>query len=154
MPGCWPPGFPRCLFSVPSCCQLHSLFSCAFYLDHTYTIANSTSSKFSRILIKVTLLKFLRLKKGRVWWLMPAIPATLEAVIGRIVVRGQPGHKVHETPSQPMAVCGVACLSSQLHRKYRWEDCGLCPGIKPDPISKITKAKKGWRHGSSSKVPA
>jgi hypothetical protein len=28
------------------------------------------------------------------------------------------------------------------------------PDIKADPIFKITKAKKGWRHGSCGRVPS
>jgi hypothetical protein len=38
-----------------------------------------------------------------VWWLKPVIPATQDAEIRRIEVQGQPGQKVHETPSKPMA---------------------------------------------------
>jgi hypothetical protein len=37
---------------------------------------------------------------GWVWWLMPVIPATPEAKIGRIKVYGQPEQKDSETPSQ------------------------------------------------------
>jgi hypothetical protein len=36
---------------------------------------------------------------GRALWLMPIIPATLEAEIGRTAVQGQPGQKVSETPN-------------------------------------------------------
>jgi hypothetical protein len=35
------------------------------------------------------------------WWLIPVIPATQEAEI-RIVIPGQSGQKVPETPSQPI----------------------------------------------------
>jgi hypothetical protein len=36
---------------------------------------------------------------ARCWWLMLVILATWEVDIQRIVVQGQPGHIVHETPS-------------------------------------------------------
>jgi hypothetical protein len=39
--------------------------------------------------------------KGLVRWLALAIPAIQEVEIRRIVVQGQPGQKVHNTPSQP-----------------------------------------------------
>jgi hypothetical protein len=49
-----------------------------------------------------------------VQWLKPVIVDTPEAEIGRTVVLGLPRKKVLETPSQPMAGCGDACMSSQL----------------------------------------
>jgi hypothetical protein len=39
---------------------------------------------------------------------------TWEVEISRIEIQDQPRQKVHETPSQPMAVSGGMCLSSQL----------------------------------------
>jgi hypothetical protein len=36
---------------------------------------------------------------ARHWWLMPVIPVTWEAEIGRIEVQGDPRQMVHETPS-------------------------------------------------------
>jgi hypothetical protein len=38
------------------------------------------------------------------------ILATWEAEIGRITVWGQPGQRVQETPSQPMAGHSMACI--------------------------------------------
>jgi hypothetical protein len=38
----------------------------------------------------------------------------------------------------------------------KWEDCGPCRagvGKKQDPISKITRAKKGWSHNSKCRAP-
>jgi hypothetical protein len=35
-------------------------------------------------------------------WPIPVILATQEVEIGRIIVRGQPGQKVHKTSSQPI----------------------------------------------------
>jgi hypothetical protein len=55
---------------------------------------------------------------------MPGILATKEAEIGRITVRGQPGYKILETPSQPMTGHGSTCLSSQLHREAQLGDHG------------------------------
>jgi hypothetical protein len=37
--------------------------------------------------------------------------------VWRMAVPGEPWQKVHETPSQPMAGCGGALLSSQLGGK-------------------------------------
>jgi hypothetical protein len=34
------------------------------------------------------------------WWIKPVILAIWEAVIGKMVVQGQPGQEVHKTPSQ------------------------------------------------------
>jgi hypothetical protein len=53
--------------------------------------------------------------------------------------------KVIETPSQPIAGCGGACLSSQPLGRCKWEDCS--PGqprlkIGVDPIPKTPKAKR------------
>jgi hypothetical protein len=51
---------------------------------------------------------------SQAWWLKSVILATWKEEIG-IVVGGQPKKKDHETPSQPIAGCGCACLSSHLH---------------------------------------
>jgi hypothetical protein len=51
------------------------------------------------------------------WCLKPVILATWEAEIWQIIIQSQPVQKVPETPSQPMAGCGVVCLSSQLPRE-------------------------------------
>jgi hypothetical protein len=42
----------------------------------------------------------LKLRAGQ-WWLRPVILATQEAKIQRIMVRGQPGQIVPETPPPP-----------------------------------------------------
>jgi hypothetical protein len=47
-------------------------------------------------------------------WLMPVIPATWEAEIGRIRVGGHPEQKLHEIPSQPIAGYVSVFLSFQL----------------------------------------
>jgi hypothetical protein len=62
------------------------------------------------------------------WWQMFAILATLEGEIGRMIFWGQPGQKVHKTPSQSVAGHGGTCLSSQLCRKLR---LGEYHGSKP-----------------------
>jgi hypothetical protein len=57
-------------------------------------------------------------KGGQAWWFIPAILATWEVEIKRIVAQGQFGQKVHKTPYQPIKVgCGSIYLSSQLRRK-------------------------------------
>jgi hypothetical protein len=40
-------------------------------------------------------------------------PSYKEAETGRIVVGGQPGQKVRDTPISPISVCSVMHLSSQ-----------------------------------------
>jgi hypothetical protein len=51
---------------------------------------------------------------------MPRILAIWEAEIGRIMVLGQRGQKVYETPSQPIkSGCGGVCLSIQLCKKHK-----------------------------------
>jgi hypothetical protein len=52
-------------------------------------------------------------------WLVPVIPATQEAEIGKIAVPDHPGQKVCETPSQTIFGHGGACLSSQFYRKIK-----------------------------------
>jgi hypothetical protein len=70
---------------------------------------------------KVYSLEFSTLKKmlNRSWWFMPAILATWEAKVRRIVVQGQlVGVRVAEfikPLSQPTAECCGMYLSSQLH---------------------------------------
>jgi hypothetical protein len=41
------------------------------------------------------------------------------------MVQEKPWQKVYGTPSQPIAECGGAHLSPQLHRKHKWEDCHM-----------------------------
>jgi hypothetical protein len=60
------------------------------------------------------------------------ILATWETEIGRIVVPGQPGEKVQETPSQPMARCGSECLLFQLCLNWKDHDQDW-PGHKARP---------------------
>jgi hypothetical protein len=46
------------------------------------------------------------------WWgcKCSVIPVTCEAEIGRITIPGQPGQKVHETPSQPIRIWLKWCM--------------------------------------------
>jgi hypothetical protein len=54
---------------------------------------------------------------GQAQWLTSIILATWEAEIGRTVIQGQPGQKVHEASSEPIkAGHSGACLSSQLEK--------------------------------------
>jgi hypothetical protein len=66
-----------------------------------------TWSKSLSFLTKIAIFK-------QAYWFTPVILATQEAEIGRITVRGQPGHKVWEILSQPIKVgCGIShCQSS------------------------------------------
>jgi hypothetical protein len=48
--------------------------------------------------------------KSRVWWLMPIIPAIWEGEIRRIMVQGQPGQKVSETPISTNKLAMVVCI--------------------------------------------
>jgi hypothetical protein len=61
------------------------------------------------------------LARGKHSWalgLKPIILAPWEAEIGRIIVQGQPGQKVYESPSQQKKPRGSATyLSSQLQEK-------------------------------------
>jgi hypothetical protein len=73
--------------------------------------------------------------------------------------QGQPGQKVSETSSQTIKFRhGGVCLSSQFHGKHRLEDSSTSwHGLKYKTLIKkiiITKAKKGWWHGLSGRVPA
>jgi hypothetical protein len=51
--------------------------------------------------------------------LMPIIPATWEAEMGRILDQKQPRQKVIKKASQPIAGCGGRCISSQPQRKHK-----------------------------------
>jgi hypothetical protein len=76
---------------------------------------------------------------GLAWWYLSIIPATQEAEIKRIMVQGQPRPKVSETLISSHAWwCATVIPATQ-------ETCSLrLARPKPqDPISKITKAKKG-----------
>jgi hypothetical protein len=48
--------------------------------------------------------------QARHWWLTPAILATWEAEMGKIVIPGQANQKVSKIPSQPTAGCSGTCL--------------------------------------------
>jgi hypothetical protein len=68
--------------------------------------------------------KFLLFKNvfiSMVGWFHSVIPATWEAEIGRIMVRGQPRQKFSEVPSQPimLRVAVLAHLSSQLNQRHK-----------------------------------
>jgi hypothetical protein len=68
-------------------------------------------------------------------------------------VGGQPGQKIHETSSQPMAEHSGLHLSSSyagsINRKIEVQGG---PGIMQDPISKITKARR--ENSLSGRTPA
>jgi hypothetical protein len=51
--------------------------------------------------------------------LIPVIPATWEAEMGRILHQKQPGQKVIKKASQPIAGCGGRCISSQPQGKHK-----------------------------------
>jgi hypothetical protein len=51
-------------------------------------------------------------------------------------------------PPQPI---NWACLSSQLHRRLKQENCSA---KNTRPYSKNNKNKKGWGHSSSDREPA
>jgi hypothetical protein len=79
------------------------------------------------------------------WWLLTVILATWEVEVGRKVVPGQHGEKkVCKTTSQlKKAGFGVVGLSSQL------QEGSVKIGL---PVQN-NQSKKGWRHGSSGRVP-
>jgi hypothetical protein len=59
-------------------------------------------------------------QSGMAQWLTPVTLVSSKAKIERILVGGQLGQKVGETPSQPIKVeCGGTCLSSQQFRKHK-----------------------------------
>jgi hypothetical protein len=88
------------------------------------------------------------------WRPTPVIPATWEAEIRKIVVQHQPGKKVSETP---ISTNKPAVVVHTCHPSYTG-GIGMkivaCMGVRHDPISKLTKAKKGWGCISSGKAPA
>jgi hypothetical protein len=59
------------------------------------------------------LIKFYK-NLGQVQWLKLVIQAIWEVEIKRIAVQSQPGHKVHETPSEQMTGYSGAHLASKL----------------------------------------
>jgi hypothetical protein len=80
-------------------------------------------------------------------WDTPVTSATQEAEIGKIMIPGQPGQKVHETLFQQKKLGVVVCA---FHLSYRGKHKigGLCPGPpgqKARPYLQNSQSKKGWR---------
>jgi hypothetical protein len=86
-------------------------------------------------------------------WCTPVILATWEAEIGRIMIWGQSGQNIQETPSQLRAVV-VPVIPKTVESVSRSVTIEASLGKKRDPISKDNPSKTGWRCGSSSKMPA
>jgi hypothetical protein len=82
------------------------------------------------------------------------IPATWEVEIRRIKVRDQPGQKVSKSPISISWMVAHTCGSS--HMGSLIEDLGLRSASDKNvrPYPKITKAKKGSGHDSTSRAPA
>jgi hypothetical protein len=89
---------------------------------------------------------FKLLSSSQVWWLIPVIPATLEAEIDwEDCGLRQVWSKGIKTPSQPIkAEYGSTCLKFQLCGIHKYKDCiPGWPGHKMwEPVSKINKAKR------------
>jgi hypothetical protein len=85
----------------------------------------------------------------------PIILATYEAETGRISILGQPGQKVHKTPSQLMKkklgmvthACHPSCVGSVKRIVVQ-----VGPGMRERPYSKNNQ--RDWRSGSSGSAPA
>jgi hypothetical protein len=84
-----------------------------------------------------------------VWWLIPCNPRYSGGRNWEELARDQPGQKVRETLSQPMAWCGGVHLSSQLYGEAQIG--GSHPGIKQDPSEKYLKLKE-WQSGSNGRA--
>jgi hypothetical protein len=64
-------------------------------------------------------------------------------VIRRIVVQGQPGQKVHETQSQPMAAYSGVLIIPAIAGSPKWEDhISGSPEIKVRSYLKINQREK------------
>jgi hypothetical protein len=88
------------------------------------------------------------------WWVKSIILATQEAEVGKIMVQGQSGQKVHET--SPISTNDWVWWYTPVIPAM-WGSTNRIPveaklGITQDTISKITNVD--WRCASSSGVPA
>jgi glycogen synthase len=92
-----------------------------------------------------------------VWWLILVILATWE--VGRsggLLFKAGLGKKVRKIPSQQkkLGVVGHTCNPSYTGSINKRTTVQASLYKKQTPISKITKAKIGWGHGSSGREPA